>query len=203
MAKPFENCNKHSVIGPQRLSAANQSSRLLSRQAKVALFLLQNTMLEQALIGLRYLLKVPESWMTCLFISMCLSFVLERMIVDSREYQELAKEIYEGETATKSDVDKFCDGIYGGVFQRIYRQLSLSMKTWNSGVKSSTATKQLLEALSESRKQFGKLCRHEFGASILISCNTELDSEQATEADVRTRYPSPLISALVGLFGST
>lgn len=202
MAEPFENCNMHGVIGPKRLSAGNQSSRLLSRQLKVALFLLQNTMLEQALLGLRCLLKVPESWMTCLCISMCLSFVLETMIVDSSEYRELAKEIYEDETATKSDVDKFCDGIYGGVFQRIYRQLSLSMKTWKSSVKSSTATRQLLEALGEAQKEFGKLCLHEFGVSFLIRCNTELEPEQATVADVQTRYPSPLISALVCLVES-
>lgn len=131
--------------------------------------------------------------------SMCFSFILERMIVVSREYQEAAKEVYHDETATTSDLDKFCDGVYSVVFQRIYRQLSLRRER---GRMNSKATGQLLKALGELRDQFGKFCLPGSGSHFLIYCGTELESEQATQPDGPSRYPSPLISALLNLVGS-
>ena len=131
--------------------------------------------------------------------SMCFSFILERMIVESREYQEVAEEVYNDESATTSDLEKFCDGVYSVVFQWIYRQLSLNRER---GRRNSKATGQLLKALSELRSQFGKFCLWEFGNYLLIFCDTEVESGQTTQPDGPIRYPSQLISALLGLVAS-
>lgn len=152
----FENGYLHGCSGPQCFSADKNYPQLLNRQVKVALFSLQRTLLEQALTGLRCLLKKPESWITCLFVSMCLSFNLERMMVDSRDYQNFTMIFYKDETATTSDVDDFCNGVYTVVFQRIYRQLSLRTRIQQNGVRTREATRQLVEALCKLRSQLGE-----------------------------------------------
>jgi hypothetical protein len=123
------------------------------------------------------------------------------MIVESRGYQKLAKQIHENETATPSDVANFCDGIYNVVFQRIYRQLTSSIKGQESDARSSKAAKELLEALGELRSQFGKSCLRKYDAFFLMCHNIELESKQITQPDIPARYPSPLVSALLDLLG--
>lgn len=161
----FENGFSNSSSGPHRFSGEKQSSRLVNRQVKVAFFLLQSTLLEKTLSGLQYLLRVPEARSACLFISMCLSFILERMIVDSREFTKVANEAYGDETATTSDADTFRQQVHNVVFQRIYRLLSLSLRTQQRNLKSSTATKHLVETLNKLRHQFGKSPSQELGDS--------------------------------------
>lgn len=146
----------HGYCGPQSFTANKNYPQLLNRQVKVALFSLQETLLEQALTTLRYLLKKPDSWVACLFMSICLSFILERMTVDSREYQQSTARYYKDETATASDVDDFCNDAYAVIFQRIYRQLSLTTRIQHREAVTGEATKQLLQMLCTLSSQLGE-----------------------------------------------
>ena len=152
----FQSGYLHGYSGPQSFTADKNYPQLLNRQVKVALFSLQETLLEQALTALRCLLKKPESWVACLFMSICLSFILERMTVDSREYQQSTTRYYEDETATASDVDDFCNDAYAVIFQRIYRQLSLATRIQQLEAVAGEATRQLLQMLCTLSSQWGE-----------------------------------------------
>jgi hypothetical protein len=141
---------------PHHSSPENRCSQLLNRQLKVALFLLQSMLLEQALVGLRQLMEIPDSWTTCLAVSICLSFVLEKIAMASKDFQRAAQE-HRDAPPTVSDVERFFDSVYGDLFPRIYRRLSVAQPSRDIGGRSSPAAKHLLDELRQLHRELGKL----------------------------------------------
>lgn len=141
--------------GPQHYRVGHQSPRLVNRQVKVAFFLLQKSLLEQVLNGLQRLQTMPESWPACLFISICLAFLLETIEVASRDFHFFSKKIDEDEPGRESDIEDYCLGVDGVVFGWIYKLLSI--KTRSTSTRGSLRTTQLTEAILKLRQQFGKI----------------------------------------------
>lgn len=144
----------HGYSGPQRWSPDNQSSRLVNRQVKVAFFILYKSHLRQVLKGFKSLVLIPESWTACLFISMCLAFLLERIEAGSQEFLYFAKKIDKDDPGSISDIEGYYHEIDGVVFGRIYRLLSIMIR--GRSLTSSCMATELSEALMKLRQQFGK-----------------------------------------------
>src|SRR6187402_1163880 len=140
--------------GPQRYSEQNQSPLLVNLQIKVGLYRLQYLLLSQVLQGFRRLLLLPDAWTSCLFISMCLAFLLERIETASRGFLELAKDANEHEPITTTDATEYCDGVDGILFSCIYRQMSIKISS--RSVDSNAMGAQLLEAVARLKTHFGK-----------------------------------------------
>jgi hypothetical protein len=148
-----EKLNDH--YGPQPDVCNDRSSRLVTRQTKVAFFLLQSSLLDQLLNGLRCLLQQPDSWTASLFVSMCLAFVLERLMVESRAYLEEARKLYKDDPGKLSDIQDYCLGIDSVFFQRIYQLLSVKIRNRSSN--GCPMARELSEALVNLRLHFRKL----------------------------------------------
>lgn len=182
--------------GPQPDCFYSQSPRLLNRQVKVAFALVYNSLLQQALKGFKYLVTIPESWATCLFISICLAILLERIEAGSQEFLHIARNVYKVEPGSISEVEDYCREVDVIVFDRIYRLLRTTAKDGSPG--RSIMNLKLLDALKRVRRQFRRspYVRH-FGIPILICAITDFEGCQRSLPDVRFPYSSRLVSALL------
>jgi hypothetical protein len=120
----------------------------------VAFFILYKSHLQQVLKGFKSLVLIPESWAACLFISMCLAFVLERIEAGSQEFLYFAKKMYKDEPGSILDIEGYFREIDGVVFGRIYRLLSIMIRGRSS--RSSHMATELSKDLMKLRQQFGK-----------------------------------------------
>jgi hypothetical protein len=154
LPEAFQHDKLNGHNGPQPYFSDDQSSRLVTRQIKVGFFLLQTSLLDHLLNGLRCLLRQPDSWTTCLFVSMCLAFVLERLVVESRAYLEEARKLYKDDPGKFSDIQDYCLNVDSIVFQRIYRLLSVRIR--NRCSNGSPMARDLSETLINLRLHFRK-----------------------------------------------
>ncbi|KAG4421349.1 hypothetical protein IFR04_005532 [Cadophora malorum] len=119
--------------GPQPLSdTQRQSPLLLSLQVKVALHCLQCKILEQLLTGLQKLMVLPKSWTSCLFISMCLAFLIERFDIASIERLRLSlrSAMEEGDRADMlKKMRDYSRNVENMAFSRIYQPMSAKMRS--------------------------------------------------------------------------
>ncbi|KAK0102375.1 hypothetical protein ONS95_005997 [Cadophora gregata] len=119
--------------GPQVYSdRRRQSPLLLNLQVKVALHNLQSRILKQVLTGLTKLMESRKSWPSCLFISICLAFVIERIDIASTEHQQLRARSTRPEDDKAEmlrDANDCSHGVGNMVFCRIYQSMSANMRS--------------------------------------------------------------------------
>jgi len=143
----------HGFSGPQPYSLDDQAPRLLNRQVKVAVFHVYKSLLECVLTSFKCQVLLPDSWTTCLFLSICLAFLLENIEVGSREYVFFAKKFYREELGSMSGINEYTLEVDGIVFARMYRLLVL---TKGRGSVGSLTDMELTQNLRQTRHQFGK-----------------------------------------------
>jgi hypothetical protein len=135
--------------GPQPYHLDNQAPRLLNRQVKVAFFLVYKTLLRTVLDSLRSQVLLQDSWTTCLFMSICLAFLLENIEAGSQEFVYFSKNLYNEEVGKLSDSKIYGLEIDRVVFARMYRLLvSIGGKR--------TRARLLDEQFSEALRQIGE-----------------------------------------------
>jgi hypothetical protein len=144
----------HGYSGPQPYSLHSQSPRLLNRQVKVAFFISYKSLLEEVLKGFKDLSLLPDSWISCFFISTCLAFLLENIEAGSKEFVYFSKLKHKVESFSMSDLKGYCLEVDSVVFDRVYRLLCSKVKTRNSG--GSKMDMELLDALRGLRQNFGE-----------------------------------------------
>ena len=138
--------------GPQPFHS--RSARLLNRQVKVAFSLAYKSGLQQVLEGFQNLVNTPESWTSCLFVSICLAFLLENIETASRGYLYFASKVYKDDPGSMSAIEDYCREVDVIVFDRIYRLLSTMLSGGRST--SSFMDLKLLISLKQIRQEFRK-----------------------------------------------
>jgi len=151
--EPFRHDYSQGYSGPQPYSLENQSPRLLNRQVKVAFYALYKSLLEQVLKGFKQLVSRPDSWSICLFISMCLAFLLERIEAGSQEYLYFAKMIWKDEGSNIATTEDYSLEIDSVVFDRLYRILSTRVRGRSSA--SGPGAVELLKGMTLLRQCTG------------------------------------------------
>ncbi|PVH89232.1 kinase-like protein [Cadophora sp. DSE1049] len=167
--------------GPQPYSdRQRQSPLLLSLQVKVAFHNLQCSILKQVLTGLKELLGLPKAWASCLFISMCLAFLIERIDIASIERLQLSLRSPKGEEHEADmfrNVEDYSRSVEDMVFCRIYRPMSANMRSRRAG-----------------RTSTGSVLVH-----ILGDLRDLLDLENAQNAATGPQHSSRLVLSLLDL----
>ena len=75
--------------------------------------------------GLRTQVLLQDSWITCLFLSICLAFLLENIDAGSQEFAYFSKNVYNEEVGNMSDGRMYGLEVDRVVFARMYRLLVL------------------------------------------------------------------------------
>jgi hypothetical protein len=143
----------HGYIGPQPYSLDNQSPRLLNRQIKAAVFHVYKSLLEKVLTSFKLQVLLPDSWTRCLFLSVCLAFLLENIEVGNLEFVYFARNVYKEELGSMSGIREYNLEVDSVVFARMYRLLVLIK---GKGPVDSLADIELAENLRQTRHRFGK-----------------------------------------------
>ncbi|KAH8648726.1 kinase-like domain-containing protein [Tricladium varicosporioides] len=139
--------------GPSQFSEDHQSPLLVNLQVKVGIHHLQSILLEHVLKGLKILFEIPGSWTSCLLISMCLAFVLERIEATSLVFLATTGKFNTNQQSTISKLENYYHEVENSVFYRIYRGLSLKLKTGAGRCVRNDMERHICDSFSELRHQ--------------------------------------------------
>ncbi|KAH7333186.1 kinase-like domain-containing protein [Rhexocercosporidium sp. MPI-PUGE-AT-0058] len=161
-----------------------QSPLLLNLQVKVAFHKLQCKILKQVLTGLGLLNTSPKSWESCLFISMCLAFLIERVEIANLENVRLSLgsgRSTEAQAAMIKELHDYRRDVEDIVFCRIYRPISTNMRSRGTARTSSGSV--LVARLRELQRVFNS------------------ETCQSGGPQPRPQYSSRLVLSLLDLVG--
>lgn len=178
-----------------------QSPILLNLQVKVAFHKLQCRILKQVLTGLGLVNGSPKSWASCLFISMCLAFLIERVEIASLENVQLSLgsgRSTEAQAAMIKELHDYKRDVEDIVFCRIYQPMSTNMRSRRAARTSSGSV--LVARLGELRRVLGESSNRDWRQDYLTD-RPSVDSETCQSRGPRPRpqYSSRLVLSLLDL----
>jgi hypothetical protein len=192
--------------GPHLPFPTNQTPRLLNRQVKVVFFAIYKLLLMQVLTGFKSLSsKRKSSSSCCIFIGICLAFLIERIEAGSQEYLKFSQDSeYKDKGESLGGAEEYCEEVEAVVFARIYRVLGTVVKGRHLG--NGAMDMELQDALRGVREELGEFSSSvfffswEFGANGAVVDDWEWDEEwERSRVHVNVQHSSRLVSTLLDL----
>jgi hypothetical protein len=162
----FANSPFPSHTGPQLPFPKNQTPRLLNRQIKVVFFAIYKSLITQVLNGFKAIASNRKSWSSCIFVGICLAFLIERIETGNQEYVIFSQgSVYQDNQESFGDAEGYCEAVESVVFARLYRVLATVTRRRNAG----NGVMDLQEILRGVRKEFGEfLCLLSWGFGLIL-----------------------------------
>lgn len=191
-----------SHAGPQLHFPKQQTPRLLNRQVKVVFFAIYKSLLMEVFTGFKFIASKRKSLSSCIFVGICLAFLIERIEAGSQEYLIFSQgSVYQDKNESLRDAEGYCEEVELAVFARIYRVLGIAIKgrIGGNGVMDMDL-QEGLRGVREKLSEFWYLFFWGIGTNITMIDDWELDKEwESSRVDVNVQHSARLVSALLDL----